>query len=61
MLITIAIRCPHCHSHNVRRNGKKRKSKQNFICKDCGRPFIGSHERTYNGTCSPIKNFIKSG
>jgi hypothetical protein len=28
-------------------NGKKSKGKQNFLCKDCGRQFIGDHERTY--------------
>ncbi|MDR1956353.1 MAG: IS1 family transposase, partial [Treponema sp.] len=49
MSITIEINCPHCHSQNITRNGKKSKSTQNFIGKDCGRPFINDHERTYKG------------
>ncbi|MDR2793671.1 MAG: hypothetical protein LBB61_08420 [Treponema sp.] len=32
MLITIDIRCPHCHSPDVTRNGKKSKGKQNRNC-----------------------------
>ncbi|MDR3174056.1 MAG: IS1 family transposase, partial [Treponema sp.] len=52
MTITIDIKCPHCHSANVTRNGKKSKGKQNYRCKDCGRQFIPDHERTYNGTLS---------
>jgi transposase-like protein len=59
MLITIDINCPHCHSQNLTRNGKKSKGKQNFIRKDCGRQFISDHERTYNGTLSWIKDRIK--
>ncbi|MDR2177353.1 MAG: IS1 family transposase, partial [Treponema sp.] len=37
MQITIEIKCPHCHSPNITRNGKKNKSKQNYRCKNCGR------------------------
>ncbi|MDR1956020.1 MAG: IS1 family transposase, partial [Treponema sp.] len=59
MTINIEISCPHCHNHSVKRNGKKSKSKQNFICKDCGRQFISDHERTYKGTYSWVKNLIK--
>jgi transposase-like protein len=59
MLINIELSCPHCHSQNITRNGKKSKSKQNFIGKDCGRPFISDLERTYNGTYSWVKNLIK--
>ncbi|MDR2742232.1 MAG: IS1 family transposase, partial [Treponema sp.] len=47
MLITIEIKCPLCHSPNITRNGKKNKSKQNYLCKDCDRQFISDHERTY--------------
>ncbi|MDR2053202.1 MAG: hypothetical protein LBP80_07295 [Treponema sp.] len=32
MTITIDIKCPHCHSPNVTRNGKKSKGKQNRNC-----------------------------
>jgi transposase-like protein len=59
MKITIDINCPHCHSHNVTRNGKKSKcGKQNFLCKECGRQFISGHERTYNGSSSWVKNLM---
>jgi IS1 family transposase/transposase-like protein len=59
MSITIEIKCPHCHSANVTKNGKKSKGKQNYLCKDCGHQFISDHERTYKGTLSWVKNMIK--
>lgn len=33
------MHCPYCKSTDIRKNGK-RKSKQNHICKHCGRQFI---------------------
>ncbi|MDR2740755.1 MAG: IS1 family transposase, partial [Treponema sp.] len=64
MLITIDIKCPHCHSPNLTRNGKKNKGKhriliRNYFCKDCDRQFVSDHERTYRGTFSWVKNMIK--
>ena len=34
--------CPHCTSSNVSKNGHRR-SKQNHICRDCGRQFVESY------------------
>jgi IS1 family transposase/transposase-like protein len=60
MTITIAITCPHCHSPTISRNGKKNKGKQNYLCKDCGRQFIGDHQMTYRGCFSWIANLVNS-
>ena len=37
--IKIKVRCPHCESLNVVKNGIKSTGKQNFLCKDCRRQF----------------------
>lgn len=39
----ISMQCPECTSSHIRRNGKKR-GKQNHICVNCGRQFIGQYE-----------------
>jgi DNA-directed RNA polymerase subunit RPC12/RpoP len=36
------IICPDCQSKNINKNGHNR-SKQNYICKDCGRQFIKTY------------------
>jgi IS1 family transposase/transposase-like protein len=59
MIITIEIKCPHCQSPNVTRNGKKSNHKQNYRCKDCGHQFIGDYEKTYRGSLSWITGLIK--
>jgi transposase-like protein len=59
MKITIDIKCPHCNSPNLSRNGKKDNRKQNYRCKDCGRQFISSHEITYRGCLPAIVNLVK--
>jgi transposase-like protein len=33
----------------IERGGKKRNGKQNYLCTQCGRQFIGGHEMTYRG------------
>lgn len=33
------IVCPSCNSHSIKKNGR-RQSKQNYLCKECGRQFI---------------------
>ena len=35
----LQISCPSCHSQNIKKNGR-RQSKQNYLCKECGRQFI---------------------
>lgn len=37
--ITIKVKCPHCLSFKVSKNGKKPNGRQNFLCKDCGKQF----------------------
>jgi hypothetical protein len=49
MKIKITLYCPDCKSAKIKKNGKKSSKKQNFICKDCGRQFIGNHALTYKG------------
>ncbi len=31
--------CPHCGSQAINKNGR-RQSRQNYLCKDCGRQFL---------------------
>jgi predicted RNA-binding Zn-ribbon protein involved in translation (DUF1610 family) len=45
--IEITLYCPDCQSPNIKRNGKKSSKKQNYLCKDCGRQFIGNHALSY--------------
>jgi len=59
MLITIEVKCPHCHSPNIVRNGKKNNRTQNYLCKECKKQFIRDSERTYCGTLSYIADMIK--
>jgi len=59
MIINIELKCPHCHSPPIVRNGKKRNHTQNYLCKTSRTQFISDHERTYNGTLSTIVNSIK--
>ncbi|MDR1029712.1 MAG: hypothetical protein LBL76_02425 [Treponema sp.] len=58
MTITIDLNCPHCHSPNLSRNGKKSKGNQNYLGKDCGRQFISSHELTYRGCLPEVVNLV---
>lgn len=37
------MKCPKCASTHIRKNGKK-KSKQNYICVNCGRQFIDYYD-----------------
>jgi transposase-like protein len=59
MSITIAIKCPHCHSPPISRNGKKSNGKQNVLCTKCGCQFVSDHEMTYQGCHSWIVNLVK--
>ncbi len=36
-MVTITLRCRHCQSPNLVRNGVSPNGKQKFLCKDCGR------------------------
>jgi transposase-like protein len=54
MKITITLHCPDCQSTKVKKNGKKISKKQNYLCKDCGRQFIGDHALRYKGCHSDL-------
>ena len=54
MQIKITLYCPDCQSANVKKNGKKPSEKQNYLCKDCGRQFIGDHALSYKGCHSKL-------
>jgi|SRR5215471_15953077 len=36
-MITVNLRCRHCQSEQIVRNGRSSKGKQKYICKACGR------------------------
>ena len=59
MKITIELYCPHCQSTRIKKNGKKSSKKQNYLCKDCGRQFIGDHALTYKGCHSKLYKRIE--
>jgi transposase-like protein len=54
MKIQITLHCPDCQGTKIKKNGKKSSKKQNFICKSCGRQFIGDHALNYKGCHSNI-------
>ena len=42
------MQCPECNSKHIRKNGKNRQGKQNYICVSCGRQFI-TDDQAYRG------------
>jgi IS1 family transposase/transposase-like protein len=54
MTIQIILYCPDCQSTEVKKNGKKSCKKQNYLCKNCGRQFIGDHALSYKGCYSSL-------
>ncbi len=48
MKIKIELKCPKYSGANIKKNGYKYKKKQNYLCKTCGRQFIGNHALIYN-------------
>ncbi|MDR2774139.1 MAG: hypothetical protein LBC19_05260 [Tannerella sp.] len=54
MKIKIELYCPHCQATKIKKNGKKSYGKQNYMCKTCGRQFIGDHALDYKGCHSPL-------
>ena len=50
MKIQTTLQCPCCQCENIVKNGHKSYSdKQNYLCKHCGRQFIGDHNVDYPG------------
>ncbi|MDR1056675.1 MAG: hypothetical protein LBL90_12835 [Prevotellaceae bacterium] len=50
----------HCYkSIKIKRNGKKSYGMQNYLCKKCGRQFIGSHALKYKAChSSPAQKIL---
>ena len=60
MKTEITLYCPCCKGTNIRKNGTKSYGKQNYLCKDCHRQFVGDHNLTYRGCHSQAdKNIWK--
>ena len=60
MKTEITLYCPCCQGTNIRKNGTKSYGKQNYLCKDCHRQFVGDHNLTYRGCHSQAdKNIWK--
>ena len=60
MTIQITLHCPGCQSTNVVKNGHKSYlEKQNYVCKDCQRQFIGDHALSYLGCHSSLGQRLK--
>jgi predicted CXXCH cytochrome family protein len=57
--ITKILDCPQCHSTKIVKNGIKINKKQNYLCKNCHRQFIGDHNLTYKGCHSDLSTKIK--
>jgi transposase-like protein len=58
MKIEIELNCPHCQCTKVKKKRKKQSGKQNYLCKTCGRQFIGDHALTYKGCHSSLMKRI---
>ena len=56
--IKIKVKCAHCCSPKVVKNGVKRTGQQNFRCKTCGKQF--QHEYFYQGADPLVKHRVKS-
>ena len=59
MEIKITLKCPCCSKTRIVRNGIKKNKKQNYLCNDCGRQFIGDHALSYNGCHSELLHKIE--
>jgi transposase-like protein len=59
MTVWVAVKCPHCHSTNVVKNGFSGEGKQRYLCrnKECERrSFIRNY--SYNGCRKEVKKKI---
>jgi transposase-like protein len=54
MKITITLHCLDCRSTKIKKNGRKISEQQNYLCKTCGRRFIGDHALRYKGRHSGL-------
>ncbi|KAA6338895.1 hypothetical protein EZS27_013130 [termite gut metagenome] len=54
MNITITLHCPDRRNTKIKKNGKKTSGKQNYLCKNCSRRFIGDRALTNKGCHSGL-------
>ncbi|MDR1097388.1 MAG: hypothetical protein LBL57_04580 [Tannerella sp.] len=54
MQIKITLHCPDCRSTKIKRNGRKSYGMQNYLCRKCGRQFIGDYALKYKGCHSSL-------
>ena len=59
MKAQIQIYCPHCQGASIKKNGIKSYGKQNYLCQDCKRQFIGDHNLSYQGCHSKADKTIR--
>ncbi|KAA6330250.1 hypothetical protein EZS27_021022 [termite gut metagenome] len=43
--ITLTLHCPDCRRTKIKQNGNKHFGKQNRLCENCFRQFIGNHAK----------------
>ena len=55
--ITIQVKCPHCNSAKVKKNGIKRTGKQNFLCRNCRKQF--QYAYYYRGANAATKALVR--
>ncbi len=48
------IQCEHCQSTNVIKNGKDRNGNQRYLCKRCGKTFVGM-------SAQPVQSYTAQG
>ena len=51
------VHCPHCQSKNINKNGKKANSKQNYLCRTCGKQFQIEYKN--QGSNPIVKNYVE--
>jgi len=56
--IQITVCCPRCRGQNIKRNGKSGNNKQKYLCKACGRQFVGDHNLDYRGCHSGADRLV---
>ena len=55
--LIISVKCPHCLSTKIKKNGKEPTGKQNFYCHHCSKQFM--YEYQYRGTCPNNKKLLR--
>jgi transposase-like protein len=51
------IYCPHCHSKNINKNGKKPNHTQNYLCRGCSKQFQMEYKN--QGANPVVKNYVQ--